>query len=106
MTVKSFNRDAVQHGQAHRVDDAGSIVRQNMGAQNLAVVAHQDLIYAIGGVGNGGATGRVEIYDPDADAWTAGSAKPTPVGFISAVEAGGKTVGTLYRPQNKRIRPS
>jgi DNA-binding CsgD family transcriptional regulator/N-acetylneuraminic acid mutarotase len=55
-----------------------------------AVATHQGLIYVIGGVSSSGATGRVEIYDPNTDAWTTGRSKPTPVGFIAAVEAGDK----------------
>jgi DNA-binding CsgD family transcriptional regulator len=53
-----------------------------------AVVAHQGLVYAIGGVSASGVTGRVEAYDPRTDAWTTRRSKPTPVGFIAAVEAG------------------
>jgi DNA-binding CsgD family transcriptional regulator/N-acetylneuraminic acid mutarotase len=53
-----------------------------------AVVAHQGMVYAIGGVSSSGVTGRVEVYDPSTDAWTTRRAKPTPVGFIAAVEVG------------------
>ena len=56
----------------------------------LAVVAYEEWVYAIGGVGNEGVTDRVEIYDPQADMWTAGSPKPTPVGFVSAAVLDGK----------------
>jgi DNA-binding CsgD family transcriptional regulator/N-acetylneuraminic acid mutarotase len=56
----------------------------------LAAVADQNLIYAIAGISNEGATGKVEVYDPKADAWTSRSAKPTPVGFVSAAMIGGK----------------
>jgi DNA-binding CsgD family transcriptional regulator/N-acetylneuraminic acid mutarotase len=52
---------------------------------DLAVVVHGARIYAIGGVSSDGVTDRVEIYDPEADAWITGASKPTPVGFISAV---------------------
>jgi DNA-binding CsgD family transcriptional regulator/N-acetylneuraminic acid mutarotase len=52
---------------------------------DLAVVAHDGLIYAIGGVNDDGATGRVEVYDPQLDAWETGSPKPTAVGLISGV---------------------
>jgi DNA-binding CsgD family transcriptional regulator/N-acetylneuraminic acid mutarotase len=55
-----------------------------------AVAAHQGLIYVIGGVSSNGATGRVEVYDPNTDAWTTGRSKPTPVGFIGAVEVDDK----------------
>ena len=56
----------------------------------LAVAAHENLVYAIGGVSSDGATARVEVYDPEADSWTTGRSKPTPAGFVSAVEVGGK----------------
>jgi DNA-binding CsgD family transcriptional regulator/N-acetylneuraminic acid mutarotase len=56
----------------------------------LAVAAHENLVYAIGGVSSAGVTARVEVYDPEADSWTTRRSKPTPVGFISAVEVGGK----------------
>jgi DNA-binding CsgD family transcriptional regulator/N-acetylneuraminic acid mutarotase len=60
----------------------------------LAVVPHGGLVYAIGGVGSDGVIGKVEVYDPTADAWTTARSKPTPVGFVSAVDVGGK----LYVP--------
>jgi DNA-binding CsgD family transcriptional regulator/N-acetylneuraminic acid mutarotase len=56
----------------------------------LALVASEGLIYAIGGVSNDGVTAKVEVYDPQADAWTTRQSKPTAVGFISAVEVGGR----------------
>jgi DNA-binding CsgD family transcriptional regulator len=52
---------------------------------DLAVVEYDGLIYAIGGVSSAGVTGKVEVYDPQADAWSSRNAKPTPVGFVSAV---------------------
>ena len=56
----------------------------------LAVVNYDGLIFAIGGVSNDGVTGKTEFYDPQADVWNAASAKPTPVGFVSAAVVGGK----------------
>jgi DNA-binding CsgD family transcriptional regulator/N-acetylneuraminic acid mutarotase len=56
----------------------------------LAVVAHGDFVFAIGGVGNDGVTARVEVYDPEADAWTSRNAKPTAVGFVSGVAIGSR----------------
>lgn len=56
----------------------------------LAIVVHQDLIYAIGGVSSEGVSAKVEVYDPQTDSWSARSPKPTGVGFASAVEVGGK----------------
>ena len=51
---------------------------------HLAVAAWGDRIYAIGGVGNEGVSGKVEAYEPKADAWVARRSKPTPAGFMSA----------------------
>jgi DNA-binding CsgD family transcriptional regulator/N-acetylneuraminic acid mutarotase len=56
----------------------------------LAIAAHEDLVYAIGGVSSDGVTAKVEVYDPQADTWTTRNSKPTAVGFVSAVEVGGK----------------
>jgi DNA-binding CsgD family transcriptional regulator/N-acetylneuraminic acid mutarotase len=74
---------------------SGSLARWQTLAQmptprtDLAVAAHEGLIYAIGGVGHVGVTGRVEVYDPEADVWTLGQPKPTPVGFVSAAVVDG-----------------
>jgi len=57
---------------------------------DLAIVAHEGLVYAIGGVSNAGVTAKLEIYDPDNDAWQTGSSKPTPVGFVSGGAIGNK----------------
>jgi DNA-binding CsgD family transcriptional regulator len=56
----------------------------------LAVVEQNGRIYTFGGVSSEGVTARVEIYDPEADAWTTGRSKPTPVGFVSAAQLGDK----------------
>lgn len=56
----------------------------------LAVAAYDGIIYAIGGVDNDGVTAKVEVYDPEADVWTARSPKPTAVGFVSAAVVGSK----------------
>ncbi|MGD8462567.1 MAG: kelch repeat-containing protein [Anaerolineae bacterium] len=56
----------------------------------LAVVAFDGRIYAIGGVGNDGASAKVEIYDSQADTWSTGSAKPSPAGFVTAALVGDK----------------
>ncbi|HSJ54735.1 MAG TPA: kelch repeat-containing protein, partial [Anaerolineae bacterium] len=60
----------------------------------LAVVADGGLIYAIAGASSEGATSRVEVYDPQADAWARGSAKPTAVGYVKAAMLD----GLLYVP--------
>jgi DNA-binding CsgD family transcriptional regulator len=57
---------------------------------DLAVVGYGDLIYAIGGASSVGVTGKVEIYDPQSDAWTSGRSKPTPAAFVSAVVVNGQ----------------
>jgi DNA-binding CsgD family transcriptional regulator len=78
------------------VSDRSSALRWHTRAQmptprtGLAVVADNGLIYAIAGISNDGATGRVEVYDPQADAWAVRSPKPTPVGFVSAAVLDGK----------------
>jgi DNA-binding CsgD family transcriptional regulator/N-acetylneuraminic acid mutarotase len=54
----------------------------------LAIVSFEGGIYAIGGVGNDGASARVEVYDPQADTWAVRSAKPTPSGFVTAALVG------------------
>jgi DNA-binding CsgD family transcriptional regulator len=56
----------------------------------LGVTAYEGLVYAIGGVSSDGVTAKVEVYDPETDVWMTRSAKPTAVGFVSAVEVGGK----------------
>ncbi len=71
----------------------------------LAVAEHEGLVYAIGGVSNDGVTAKVEVYDPKADAWATRRPKPLPVGFISAVQVGGKIfvpggIDTARRPRN------
>ena len=57
---------------------------------DLAVVVQSAHIYAIGGVSSDGVTDKVEIYDPETDAWVSGASKPTPVGFVSGVALGDK----------------
>lgn len=50
----------------------------------LAVVAHDGLVYAIGGDTEDGVTGVVEVYDPLTDSWTRRASKPRPVRNIAA----------------------
>jgi DNA-binding CsgD family transcriptional regulator/N-acetylneuraminic acid mutarotase len=54
----------------------------------LALTSLEGKLYAIGGVTSAGVTGAVEIYDPQSDAWSAGSSKPLPVANISAAVLG------------------
>ncbi len=72
---------------------------------DLAVVEYGGLIYAIGGVSNEGVTGKVEVYDPQADSWTSRHVKPTPVGFVAAAVIEDKIyvpggIGVEVQPQN------
>ncbi len=60
----------------------------------LAVVVHDGKVYAIGGVDNEGATGEVEVYDPETDAWTIGVPKPLPAGFVTAALVEDQVAGT------------
>ncbi|HET90608.1 MAG TPA: helix-turn-helix domain-containing protein [Chloroflexi bacterium] len=54
----------------------------------FALVAAQERLFAIGGQTSEGATAAVEIYDPESNIWTRGSAKPRPVAYVSAVVLG------------------
>lgn len=54
----------------------------------LAASVWEGQVYAIGGVSNDGVTGKVEVYDPETDAWTARRPKPVPAGFVSAAAIG------------------
>jgi DNA-binding CsgD family transcriptional regulator len=66
----------------------------------LAVVDDEGLIYAIGGVSNDGATGKVEVYDPQADGWSVRRTKPTLVGI------GGRASLPCRRPWGPTLWPS
>jgi DNA-binding CsgD family transcriptional regulator len=55
---------------------------------HLALAVAAGRIFAIGGRTPQGVTSAVEVYDPPSDAWTPGSAKPTPVAYISAAAVG------------------
>jgi DNA-binding CsgD family transcriptional regulator/N-acetylneuraminic acid mutarotase len=72
---------------------------------DLALVAHEGLIYAIGGVSNEGVTAKVEVYDPQLDTWSTRRSKPTPVGFVSAADVEGRIyvpggIGAGVQPQD------
>ena len=56
---------------------------------HLALAAVDGQILAIAGQGPEGVTGAVEIYDPEENIWSRGTAKPTPVTYVSgaAIEA-------------------
>jgi DNA-binding CsgD family transcriptional regulator/N-acetylneuraminic acid mutarotase len=62
-------------------------------AANLAAVAHDGLIYALGGRGEDGAPlFVVEVYDPADDRWSTGVALPRPLMAHAAVSAGGEVL--------------
>jgi DNA-binding CsgD family transcriptional regulator len=55
-----------------------------------ALAVYEDQIYAIGGQAQEGlVVNTVEIYDPETDAWTQRSSKPTPVTDVQADVIGG-----------------
>ncbi|MGC8838128.1 MAG: Kelch repeat-containing protein [Anaerolineae bacterium] len=56
----------------------------------LAVAAWEGRLIAIGGMGEEGVTGRVEVYDPAQNAWTSASPLPTPAANIQAAVLEGK----------------
>jgi len=56
----------------------------------LAVVALDDLIYAIGGASEQGITGRVEVYDAGSDSWNSAPPLPTPAANVQAAAVGGR----------------
>lgn len=56
----------------------------------LAIVAHEQAIYAIGGKNAQSVSRAVERYDPVTRLWTAASPKPTPVYEIGAAVISGK----------------
>jgi N-acetylneuraminic acid mutarotase len=58
------------------------------GRDHVALVVAGRL-YLIGGLG-GGSEGRVQIYDPNADAWSLGADMPWPGGAVAAAVVGGK----------------
>ncbi len=55
----------------------------------LALAAHNDQLYAIGGDQENGVTDLVEIYSFDTNTWSFGTPKPTPVSNVSAAVVGG-----------------
>lgn len=54
----------------------------------LALAAFENRLYLIGGDRASGATGLVEIYEPQSGRWQEGVAKPTPAANIQAVVIG------------------
>lgn len=75
---------------AVEADRWSDLAPMSTGRSRLAVVAHEGLIYAIGGETGKGVTGLLEIYDPTSDRWRRGASKPTPVSGISAAVLRGK----------------
>lgn len=69
---------------------------------SLAVAAHDNAIYAIGGDTAEGVTGLVESYDPQTDSWKILKSKTTPVSSVSAAVIGGE----VYVPGGKQAAGS
>jgi len=65
---------------------------------SLAVAAHDNAIYAIGGDTEEGVTGLVERYDPQSDSWNTLRSKTTAVSSVSAAVIGGE----IYIPGGKQ----
>jgi DNA-binding CsgD family transcriptional regulator len=57
--------------------------------QDLAAVAHENLIYAIGGAASQGVGDMVEIFDPRSGEWDSGQPKTTPARGIGTAVLGG-----------------
>ena len=64
----------------------------------LALAALENRLYAIGGESSQGATGLVERYNPETDAWETLAEKPIPVSDAGAVVIGGK----IYVPGGRQ----
>ena len=63
----------------------------------LAAVAMNGKVYAIGGENAQDVSGRLEVFDPSTTAWVAYKSMPTPVSEIQAAVLGGK----IYVPGGK-----
>lgn len=85
------NRPAARGQSAVRFEVSRWVSRAQMPTprERLAVVVHEDKIYAIAGDTASGVTGAVEIYDPGDNAWEAGAHKPTPVSNVAAAVVDG-----------------
>ena len=62
--------------------------RSPVAAEGAAVVGVSDLVYRIGGRGDGGVLARVDVFDPAQNAWTAGPALPKAVAGAAAAVSG------------------
>ncbi|MEE8492894.1 MAG: kelch repeat-containing protein [Nitrospirales bacterium] len=56
----------------------------------LAVTVLDGQLYAVGGYGEGGNSGAVEVYDPAADRWSTKASLPTPRDHLAVVAQGGR----------------
>jgi len=54
----------------------------------LALAAHDEMLYAIGGDRQAGVTGAVEIYSIENNSWSSGAPKPIPVANVGAAVLG------------------
>ena len=85
------NRPAARGQSAVRFEVSRWVSRAQMPTprERLAVVIHEDKIYAIAGDTPGGVSGVVEIYNPDDNTWAIGTPKPTPVSNVAAAVVDG-----------------
>lgn len=85
------NRPAAKGQSAVRFEVSRWVSRAQMPTprERLAVIVHEDKIYAIAGDTSGGVTGAVEIYNPADNTWTIGTPKPTPVSNVAAAVVDG-----------------
>jgi DNA-binding CsgD family transcriptional regulator len=85
------NRPAVRGQSAVRFEISRWVSRAQMPTprERLAVVIHEDKIYAIAGDTPDGVTGVVEIYTPGDNTWAIGESKPTPVSNVAAAVVDG-----------------
>jgi len=85
------NRPAARGQSAVRFEVSRWVSRAQMPTprERLAVVVHEDKIYAIAGDTSGGVTGVVEIYNPADNTWAIGTPKPTPVSNVAAAVVDG-----------------
>ncbi|MBI3941612.1 MAG: helix-turn-helix domain-containing protein [Chloroflexi bacterium] len=58
--------------------------------RNMSLVAEGGRIYTVGGLEKDQVTGKVGIFDPASNSWSAGTAKPTPVFRAGAGVIGGR----------------
>jgi DNA-binding CsgD family transcriptional regulator/N-acetylneuraminic acid mutarotase len=73
---------------------------------DLALVAYENQIYALGGMTAQGVSGAVERYDPETDTWTSLSTKPLPVSDARAAIISGLIYVPGGRPRADSQNPT